>query len=213
VNADRRFDAVIFDNDGLLLDTEQAWTAAEEILFARRGREFTIEDKRAMLGSAGPIAQATLAGLLELPDDGPALFAELQGLALEQIARSATPRPGAIDLLARLRASRMLLGLASNSTREFVEQALATAGIPEATFDASCAGDEVAHPKPDPEMYLAVCEALGVDPARTAVLEDSPTGVAAGIAAGCFVIGIPSVEGVVLDGASMTASSLALAPL
>jgi HAD superfamily hydrolase (TIGR01509 family) len=213
VNADRRFDAVIFDNDGLLLDTEQAWTAAEEILFARRGREFTIEDKRAMLGSAGPIAQATLAGLLELPDDGPALFAELQGLALEQIARSATPRPGAIDLLARLRASRMLLGLASNSTREFVEQALATAGIPEATFDASCAGDEVAHPKPDPEMYLAVCEALGVDPARTAVLEDSPPGVAAGIAAGCFVIGIPSVEGVVLDGASMTASSLALAPL
>jgi HAD superfamily hydrolase (TIGR01509 family) len=211
--APRRFQAVIFDNDGLLLDTEQAWTAAEEILFARRGREFTIEDKRAMLGTAGPIAQATLARLLELPDEGPALFTELQGLALEQIARSATPRPGAIDLLARLRAARMPLGLASNSTREFVEQALATAGIPEMTFDASCAGDEVAHPKPDPEIYLTVCEALGVDPAHTAVLEDSPTGVAAGIAAGCFVIGIASVEGVVLDGASMTAPSLALAPL
>jgi beta-phosphoglucomutase-like phosphatase (HAD superfamily) len=89
--APRRFDAVIFDNDGLLLDTEQAWTAAEEILFARRGREFTLEHKRAMLGTAGPIAHATLARLLELPDDGPALFSELQGLALEQIARSATP--------------------------------------------------------------------------------------------------------------------------
>jgi HAD superfamily hydrolase (TIGR01509 family) len=213
VSTDRRFEAVIFDNDGLLLDTEQAWTAAEEILFARRGRDFTIEDKRAMLGTAGPIAQATLARLLELPDDGPALFKELQGLALEQIARSAAPRPGAIDLLARLRASGMPLGLASNSTREFVQQALATAGIPDATFDASCAGDEVAHPKPDPEIYLTVCAALGVDPASTAVLEDSPTGVAAGIAAGCFVIGIPSVEGVVLDGASMTAPSLALAPL
>ncbi|MGA2470712.1 MAG: HAD family phosphatase [Solirubrobacteraceae bacterium] len=211
--APRRFDAVIFDNDGLLLDTETAWTRAEVTLFARRGREFTIEHKRLMLGSAGGLAEANLAAMLELPDDGPALFAELQALALEEIGRSATPRPGAIELLGRLRAARMPLGLASNSTRAFVDRALASAQIPPDTFDATCAGDEVAHPKPAPDIYLAVCEALGADPVRTAVLEDSPTGVAAGIAAGCYVIGIASTNGVVLHGASTVAASLSSVPL
>jgi HAD superfamily hydrolase (TIGR01509 family) len=213
VSALGRFDAVIFDNDGLLLDTEQAWTRAEETLFARRGRQFTIEHKREMLGCAGHVAEGKLAAMLELPDAGEALFKELQVLALEEIGRSALPRPGALELLARLRAQEMPLGLASNSTREFVDQALATAGIAKDTFAASCAGDEVAQPKPAPEIYLVVCAALGVDPARTAVLEDSPTGVAAAVAAGCFVIGVPSVEGVPLEGAALTAASLALVPL
>jgi HAD superfamily hydrolase (TIGR01509 family) len=213
VTALRRFDAVIFDNDGLLLDSEQAWTRAEETLFARRGREFTIEHKREMLGATGHIAEGKLAAMLELPDAGEALFKELQVLALEEIGRNALPRPGALELLARLRAQGMPLGLASNSPRAFVDQALATAGIAKDTFAATCAGDEVSQPKPAPEIYLVVCAALGVDPARTAVLEDSPTGVTAAVAAGCFVIGVPSIEGVPLEGAALTAPSLALVPL
>jgi HAD superfamily hydrolase (TIGR01509 family) len=208
-----RFDAVVFDNDGLLLETEGAWTLAEERLFASYGFEFTMEHKRFILGKAGPLAEEALAECLERPDDGPALFRELQALALEEIARTAEPRPGALDLLARLRSEGMPLGLASNSTRAFVNRALATARVSPANFTATIAGDEVAHPKPAPDIYLAICEALGARPERTAVLEDSPTGVAAAVAAGCFVIGIPSVEGVVLDGASVTAPSLALAPL
>ena len=93
MNTGRRFDAVIFDNDGLLLDTEDAWTRAEETLFARRGREFTIEHKREMLGQAGHNAEGKLAAMLELPDAGEALFKELQVLALEEIGRRALPRP------------------------------------------------------------------------------------------------------------------------
>jgi HAD superfamily hydrolase (TIGR01509 family) len=211
--AQRRFDAVIFDNDGLLLDTETAWTRAEVTLFARYGKQFTIEHKRRMLGSAGGLAEQNLADMLERPDDGPALLHELQVLAIEEIGASATPQPGALELLAGLRAAGMPLGLASNSNRAFVDRALAAAQIPIETFDATRAGDEVAHPKPAPDIYLAVCEALGVDPARTAVLEDSQTGVAAGVAAGCYVIGIPSTAGVVLEGASAIAVSLAVAPL
>jgi HAD superfamily hydrolase (TIGR01509 family) len=107
----------------------------------------------------------------------------------------------------------MPLGLASNSYRAFVDRALATAGVSKALFAVTIAGDEVADRKPAPDIYLAICEALGCEPARTAVLEDSPTGVDAAVAAGCYVIGIPSVEGVVLDGAAVTVSSLALAPL
>jgi HAD superfamily hydrolase (TIGR01509 family) len=208
-----RFDAVVFDNDGLLLETEGAWTLAEQRLFARFGRTFTIEHKRAILGKAGPLAEQALAELLERPDEGPALFRELQGLALEEISRSAEPRPGAIELIERLRREGMPLGLASNSSRSFVDRALASAGVAKTLFAVTIAGDEVAHQKPAPDMYLAICEALGSEPVRTAVLEDSPTGVAAARAAGCFVIGIPSVEGVVLDGATVTVPSLALAPL
>jgi len=207
------FDAVIFDNDGLLLDTETAWTRAEQRMWARRGREFTIEDKRAMLGSAGALAEANLERLLELPGEGPALLRELQDLALEEIAVSADPLPGALELLARLRAQGVPLGLASNSNRDFVEQALATAGVRRDTFAATLTGDEVPHPKPAPDIYLLVCEALGVRPQRTAVLEDSPTGVAAAVAAGCFTIGISSIEGVVLDQADVVVDSLAQAPV
>ncbi|MGD0198863.1 MAG: HAD family phosphatase [Solirubrobacteraceae bacterium] len=207
------FDAVIFDNDGLLLDTETAWTRAEQRIWARRGREFTIEDKRAMLGSAGALAEANLERLLELPGEGPALLRELQDLALEEIAVSADPLPGALELLARLRAQGIPLGLASNSNRDFVEQALATAGVRRDTFAATLTGDEVPHPKPAPDIYLLVCEALGVRPQRTAVLEDSPTGVAAAVAAGCFTIGISSIEGVVLDQADVVVDSLAQAPV
>ena len=65
--ARRRFDAIIFDNDGLLLETEGAWTLAEERLFARYGHEFTIEHKREILGKGGPLAEEALARLLDRP--------------------------------------------------------------------------------------------------------------------------------------------------
>ena len=207
------FDAVIFDNDGLLLDTETAWTRAEQRMWARRGREFTIEDKRAMLGSAGALAEANLERLLELPGEGPALLRELQDLALEEIAVSADPLPGALELLARLRAQGVPLGLASNSNRDFVEQALATAGVSRDMFAVVLTGDEVPQPKPAPDIYLLICEALGARPERTAVLEDSPTGVAAAVTAGCFTIGIASIEGVRLDQADVLVDSLAQAPV
>jgi HAD superfamily hydrolase (TIGR01509 family) len=213
VAASRRFDAVVFDNDGLLLETEGAWTRAEERLFARFGRVFTIEHKQAILGKAGPLAEQALAELLERPDDGPELFRELQGLAFEEISRAAEPRPGAIELIERLRREGIPLGLASNSSRSFVDRALATAGVSKTLFAVTIAGDEVAHRKPAPDIYLAICEALGSEPVRTAVLEDSPTGVAAARAAGCYVIGIPSTVGVVLEQADVVVTALLDAPL
>jgi HAD superfamily hydrolase (TIGR01509 family) len=208
-----RFDAVVFDNDGLLLETEGAWTRAETRLFARFGREFTIDDKRAILGKAGPLAEQALAELLERPHDGPELFRALEALAFEEIGHAAEPRPGALELIERLRREAMPLGLASNSSRAFVDRALATAGVSSRLFAVTIAGDEVAHRKPAPDIYLAICEALGSAPDRTAVLEDSPTGVAAAVAAGCFVIGIPSIAGVVLEQADAVVTSLFDAPL
>jgi HAD superfamily hydrolase (TIGR01509 family) len=205
----RRCDAVIFDNDGLLLDTEESWTRAERTLFARRGLEFTIEHKRALLGNSAQAGAAKLEQMLDEPGCGPALIVELAALVLEEMAHYAPPRPGAVELIARLRAAGIPMGVASNSSRMLVDRALASAGIEAGIFKAILTADVVAEPKPAPEIYLSCCAALGTSPERTLVLEDSPTGVAAAIAAGCYTIAVPSLAGVELGAASLIVDSLA----
>ncbi|HEU4979498.1 MAG TPA: HAD family phosphatase [Solirubrobacteraceae bacterium] len=199
--------AVIFDNDGLLLDTEQAWTRAEVVLFGRRGRAFTADHKRYMLGSSPQAGARKLEEMLELPGQGTALHEELEALVMEEVGRGAPAMPGAPELVAELRERGVPVGLASNSKREFVDCALRHAGMDE-LFDASLAGDEVAHPKPAPDIYLGVAERLGVAPADCVALEDSHTGVAAARAAGMLVIGVPSFPGVELPEADIVAASL-----
>jgi HAD superfamily hydrolase (TIGR01509 family) len=200
--------AVIFDNDGLLLDTEQAWTRAEVILFARRGREFTLESKRYILGSSRAVAARKLEQLLDLPGEGEALRDELQALVMDEVLRGAPPMPGAVELVAEFRGRGVPVGLASNSLREFVDRALRVSGM-EGAFDATLAGDEVAAPKPAPDVYLGVAERLGVAPRDCTALEDSHTGVAAARAAGMYVIGVPSLAGIELPEADLVADSLA----
>src|SRR5579871_727959 len=113
----RRFDAVVFDNDGLLLDTEESWSRAERELFERHGVEFTPEHKRTLLGASGRSAAASLERALDAPGKGLFLVAELAMLAFEELDRYAAPRPGALELLSRLRAAAIPVALASNSPR------------------------------------------------------------------------------------------------
>jgi len=204
-----RFEAVIFDNDGLLLDTEEAWTRAEKDLFGRYGREFTPQHKRDILGNSKHVAAAKLERMLDRPGDGERLMAELDELVMEETLHGIPVRPGALELLAALRAHGMPVGLASNSLRPFVERVLAVAGVAETRFDVLVTQEDAEHPKPAPDLYLAACAALGADPARSAALEDSPPGVASARAAGMFVIAVPYFEDHQLDGASLTAPSLA----
>ena len=187
------FAAVIFDNDGLLLDTEEAWTRAEVALFARRGRIWTDAHKRELIGSSGAVAAATLERMLDLPGEGEALMEELHGLVMEEVRAGVTPRPGATELLARLGDAGVPLGLASNSSRAFVQRVLGGAGLLGETspFGVVVSASDVAHPKPAPDVYLAAAAALGADPARCAALEDSAPGATAALAAGMFTIGIP----------------------
>ena len=93
------FDAVIFDNDGLLLDTEEAWTRAERDLFERYGREFTMEQKRALLGNAQRAAAAKLEVMLDQPGAGARLWTELDALVMEEALAGVPPRPGARELI------------------------------------------------------------------------------------------------------------------
>jgi HAD superfamily hydrolase (TIGR01509 family) len=188
---------IVFDNDGLLLDTEPCWTRAETVVFERHGREFDLDAKRELVGTAPETAARVLERLLELPGRGEELSEELYGLALEEIAAGAAPRPGAVELLGALY-GRWPVAVASNSPRSHLLAGLTRTGLAD-RFDAVLGVEEVADPKPAPDLYLRACELLGATPTGSLALEDSPPGVAAARAAGLYVVGVPSVAGVELE--------------
>lgn len=199
--------AVVFDNDGLLLDTEPCWTAAQRALFRSQGRDFDLAAKRALVGTSPRTAAPILEDLLSQPGAGERLSDEMYALALAEISAGAVPRPGAAELVATLRSARVPLAVASNAPRRHLLAGLRRTGL-EYTFDVVLGVDDVANPKPAPDLYLRACRALRADPAEVIALEDSPPGVASARAAGLRVIGIPSVSGVVLA-ADLVAGSLA----
>jgi len=200
--------AVVFDNDGLLLDTESVWTRAEQDLFERRGREFTAADKVELVGSSAAIAGGILERRLDEPGRAEELMEELNELVVVELERGVEAMVGARELLARLGARGTPIALVSNSPMAFVRRSLEIVGL-EDSFDLVLSAHEVAAPKPAPDPYLEACRRLGIEPGPAVfALEDSPSGVAAAVAAGLTVIGIPSVEGVALDEAHHLAESL-----
>jgi HAD superfamily hydrolase (TIGR01509 family) len=160
---------VVFDCDGVLLDTEAAWTRAETTLFARYGRSYGPEEKRLLIGGS---------------------------LAATGEARGVEPMPGALRMVDELQGRPV--AVASNSERRLVDLALDGSGLREA-FGAVIAGDEVPNPKPAPDIYVEACRRLGVGPEDAVAIEDSPTGAAAARAAGLFVIGIPYLADLVVE--------------
>ena len=193
----RRLSAVLFDMDGLLIDTEPVWTVAEVELATSLGGVFTDELKAAIVGTRLEVAVPTILTWYDAPAD-PASVARtsawLLGRMVELFGEPPVVLPGVLDLLGGLRADGVPVALVSSSYRVLVDAVLSHGIGP---FDVTVAGDEVAHGKPHAEPYLTACDRLGVDPARCVVLEDSPAGVASGEAAGCAVVAVPSVAGVV----------------
>lgn len=197
--------AVVFDCDGLLLDTEDCWADAEEALFVEHGRGYGPEEKRLLLGAGPDEAGRVLAAAFGLPGQETALFARLLELATSRVVARARPMPGAEELLRGL-SGTLPLGVASNSPRALLEAALGAAGLLR-HFDAVVGSDQVEEAKPAPDPYLLACRRLRAEPVLSVALEDSPTGVAAARAAGMFVVGVPSMAGVHL-GADLVAGSL-----
>jgi HAD superfamily hydrolase (TIGR01509 family) len=200
--------AVVFDNDGLLLDTESVWTRAEHDLFERRGLEFTPADKLELVGTSAELAGGILELRLGEPGRAAALIEELNELVVAELEHGVEAMVGARDLLHALKERGTPIGLVSNSPLAFVNRSLEIVGFHD-RFDVVVSAHEVAAPKPSPEPYLEACRRLGIEPGPDVVaLEDSPTGVAAARAAGLTVIGVPSLEGIVLDEAHELAASL-----
>ena len=192
--------AIVFDCDGLLLDTEGSWSVGQTGLFARHGREFGPEHKQALVGrsmlEAGPIYER----FLDIPGHGTDLTDELVALVVQELERTGcAPMPGAVALLDRL-------AVASNAPRAVLEAAIAGAGVRD-RFEAAVSADDVPRPKPAPDIYLEACRRLGADPAASVALEDTATGLAAARAAGMRTIGVPSVSTAHLE-ADLVAGSL-----
>jgi HAD superfamily hydrolase (TIGR01509 family) len=200
--------AVLFDNDGLLLDTESVWTRAEQDLFERRGLEFTAEHKRELVGTSAEVAGGVLERGLGEPGRAAELIEELNALVVAELEHGVEAMIGARELLDRLKGRGTPVGLVSNSPLIFVQRSLEIVGFA-GRFDAVVSAHEVAAPKPAPDPYIEACRRLGVEPGPGVVaLEDSPTGVAAARAAGLTVIGVPSIEGLALKEAHHVAESL-----
>src|SRR5262245_5563804 len=201
-------DAVVFDNDGLLLDTESVWTRAERDLFERRGLEFTPTDKRELVGTSAEIAGGILERRLGEPGRAAELIEELNELVVAELEHGVEAMLGARELLHSLKLRGTPLALVSNSPLRFVQRSLEIAGFTD-RFDVVISAHEVSAPKPAPDSYLEACRRLSVEPGPSVIaLEDSPTGVTAARAAGLTVIGIPSLEGIELDEAHAIANSL-----
>lgn len=200
--------AVIFDNDGLLLDTESVWTRAERDLFERRGLDFTPQHKRELVGTSAEIAGGLLERRLGEPGRAVELIEELNELVVAELEHGVEAMVGARELLHGLRQRGTPLGLVSNSPLAFVRRSLEIVGFA-GRFDVVLSAHEVAAPKPAPDPYLEACRRLAVEAGPAVVaLEDSPTGVAAARAAGLTVIGVPSLEGIELAEAHHIAESL-----
>ena len=200
--------AALFDNDGLLLDTESVWSRAEQRLFEARGVEFTLTHKQSLVGSSEKMAARKLADFLGEEGRERELMEELNGLVMDELEGGVDPMVGAVEILEILAGAGVPLGLVSNSPRRFILRSHEVAGI-EVGFDVVVSGHEVPEAKPAPDAYLKACMELGVDAGPDVVgLEDSPTGVSSAVAAGLFVIGVPSVPGITLEEAHLVASTL-----
>ncbi|MEV5572009.1 HAD family phosphatase [Spirillospora sp. NPDC052269] len=183
--------AVLFDMDGTLIDSERLWFEVESEVMELLGGVWTHADQEHLVGGNLAIASAYM-----VERSGSDVPAEEVGRRLLdgmiELMRTNVPLlPGAKELLTEVRAEGLPSALVTSSHRALLEPALD--GIGRDHFDLTLAGDEVSRTKPDPEPYLTACARLGVEPARCVVLEDSPSGLASAEAAGCRTIAVPGV--------------------
>lgn len=184
-------EAVLFDMDGLLIDSEPLWLEAETAVMARLGADWTTADQAQLLGGSLVRTVRYLMGKATRPAS-PAQVAEwLMTRVTELVSDRGVPlRPGARELLAEVAAAGLPHALVTSSERGFMDAVLAGTGL---RFGVRVCADDVSATKPDPEPYLLAAKLLGTDPARCVALEDSPNGVASAQAAGCRVIAVPSL--------------------
>jgi HAD superfamily hydrolase (TIGR01509 family) len=183
--------AVLFDMDGLLVDTEPLWFETEAEVMARLGAPWTKLDQEQLLGGS----MDNTVGYLLARATRPASPADVARWMTDGMLRRAAEgrvvvRPGARELLGAVAAAGIPYALVTGSQRPFAEAVLASTGF---RFPVTVTGDDVVRTKPDPEPYLLAAKLLDADPEQCVALEDSPNGVASATAAGCLVVAVPTL--------------------
>jgi len=185
------YEAIVFDMDGVLADSEPVYFAAMRAVLAPLGHEVTDGHQRAIMGHS---IEATWAYLretfsLEGPLDG--LVEAYDRELVQQLARITNPLPGVRELVAALRERNVPIAVASSSLPAWIEALLGGIGLAE-TFDALVSATMVAHPKPAPDIYVEAARRLGKAPERCIAIEDTPTGLTSAKAAGMLTVQVRS---------------------
>lgn len=200
------FEAVLFDMDGLTVNSEPQWLEAETELTAKYGYQWTIEDQAYCLG--GPLSKVGkyMSDLVDGVEDGEYFHRELVNLMVKKVTAKVNFMPGAQELLNQLDLVNVPMALVSASPRSIVDAALKH--ISPLPFRATISSDDVSNTKPDPEGYLKAAELLNIDIKRCLILEDSLTGVTAARASGAKVVAVPHLVEILEDYQTKVISSL-----
>jgi HAD superfamily hydrolase (TIGR01509 family) len=187
-----QFAAIIFDFDGLILDTESCEYRAWTEVFRRRGVSLALEEWVKCVGGGPQVwsVEAHLESLLAEPVDGRTVDAEARTIR-DALLLELTPRPGVIEFLARVERSGRPFGIASSSRHVWVDGHLQNLGWRD-RFKVLATRDRAGAPKPNPATYLLAARELGVDPTQCLAIEDSRNGMLAGLAAGMSVLVCPN---------------------
>jgi HAD superfamily hydrolase (TIGR01509 family) len=188
----RGIDAVVFDLDGVLVDSETVWDAARRAVVAETGGTWRSSATRDMMGMSSPEWSRYLHDELGVPLAPEAIAGQVVDRMIDAYRSHLPLLPGAVSVVQRL-SERWPLGLASSSNRTVIDAALAGAGLSD-RFAVTVSGDEVPRGKPAPDVYLEAARQLRVDPFRAAAIEDSSNGLRAAAAAGLLVVAVPNRE-------------------
>jgi HAD superfamily hydrolase (TIGR01509 family) len=182
--------AIVFDLDGVLIDSEPVWDEARRAVVAETGGRWGESATREMMGMSAPEWSGYMGDELSVPLPPREINDRVVGHLLASYEKGLPLLPGAADAVRRL-AAVWKLGLASSANRAVIDAVLAASGLAPC-FAVTVSGEEVAHGKPAPDVYLAAAERLGVDPGRCAAVEDSSNGLRSAAAAGMAVIAVPN---------------------
>ncbi|MEO3870858.1 HAD family phosphatase [Nonomuraea sp. B12E4] len=183
--------AVFFDMDGLLVDSERVWLEIETEVMARLGAEWTSEHQLHLVGGSMERTVGYMLAVSGSRESAATVAGWMVAGMVERLSRGVSVMPGAAELLDALRGEGVPVGLVTSSLKEIADAVLK--GVGRDRFDVIVTAGDVSRTKPDPEPYLTASRLLGVEPMCCVVLEDSPNGVAAATAAGCAVVAVPSL--------------------
>jgi HAD superfamily hydrolase (TIGR01509 family) len=183
-------EAIVFDMDGVLIESEEVWDAVREKYVRERGARYDDEIQRAMMGMSSHEWSRYLHETAGVPDEPEEINAEVVRRMLDAYRERLPLFDGAVDAVRRL-ADRYPLAVASSSNRPLIDTVLDVAGLTQ-YFRATVSSEEVPRGKPAPDVYLEAARRLGVEPDRCAAVEDSHSGIRSAKAAGMLVIAIPN---------------------